>query len=394
MSASAIDVRELRETGLAALQAGNAAAARRQFQQIADAGQANASVWGALAMACQKLGDLPAMLAAIDKALALEQANLPALIMKGDYLQAAGNSRAATSFYGLAVTLAARAPNMPPSLAQMVRHAEAARDRINSDIERHLREKLGAQGYDENRSSARFSLSLDLLTGRKHRYSPRPRAYFYPDLPDTQFYPRSQFPWLTRVEAATDDICAELAGVLERQGAFTPYVQPAEGAPANLQHRLLDNLDWSAHFLWKDGAPVAENAANCPKTLAALADAPLARIPGRTPSILFSQLRPGAHIAPHTGFLNCRLICHLPLIVPPGCRLRVGNDEREWRKGEAWVFNDTIEHEARNTSDRSRIILIFDIWHPELTLEERELVADLMQAVDSYGATPAARWDA
>jgi predicted Zn-dependent protease len=102
MSASAINVRKLREAGLAALQAGNAAAARRQFQQIADAGQANAAIWGALAMACQKLGDMPAMLAAVDKAHALEQANLAALIMKGDYLQAAGNSRATTAFYGLA----------------------------------------------------------------------------------------------------------------------------------------------------------------------------------------------------------------------------------------------------------------------------------------------------
>ena len=48
---------------------------------------------------------------------------------------------------------------------------------------------------------------------------------------------------------------------------------------------------------------------------------------------------------------------HLPLVVPPGCRFRVGNSVREWVVGQAWVFDDTIEHEAHNTSDELRAIL-------------------------------------
>lgn len=394
MSAPPIDTRKLREAGLAALQSGDAIAARRHFEQIAAEGAANASVWGALAMACQNLGDLPAMRAAVDKALELDQTNLPALIMKGDYLQLTGDARTATSYFGLAVALAARAPELSPSLRQMVRHAESARDSINADIERHLRKCLDEQGYDQHRSSARFTHSLDLLTGRKHRHTQQPRAYFYPDLPELQFYPREQFPWLDAVECATDDIREELAQIAGEDGAFVPYIHGTGGGPANRKHSLLDSLDWSAFYLWKDGESVAANAARCPQTLAALADAPLARIRGRTPSILFSQLRPGAHIDPHTGFLNCRLICHLPLVVPPGCRLRVGNDLREWQQGKAWVFNDSIEHEAWNTSGETRIILIFDIWHPDLSVEERELVAGLMQAVDSFGGGPRTRWDA
>lgn len=147
---------------------------------------------------------------------------------------------------------------------------------------------------------------------------------------------------------------------------------------------MLNDASWSAFFLWKDGAPVPGNAERCPRTLAALADLPLCRIPGRTPSILFSRLTPGARIPPHTGFLNTRLICHLPLIVPPNCYLRVGNEQREWRAGKAWVFDDTIEHEAVNGSDRSRVVLIFDIWRPELTLDERSQVAALLAAIDSF----------
>jgi aspartyl/asparaginyl beta-hydroxylase (cupin superfamily) len=158
--------------------------------------------------------------------------------------------------------------------------------------------------------------------------------------------------------------------------------------------KLANNPDWSACFLWKNGEPVPENADACPKTLAALERAPLTRIPGRAPSILFSLLRPGVRIAPHTGFINARLICHLPLIVPPRCGFRVGNDVREWVKGKAWVFDDTIEHEAWNLSDETRVVLIFDVWRPELTDEERGLVAALIEAVDTYGGIAPAKWDA
>jgi aspartyl/asparaginyl beta-hydroxylase (cupin superfamily) len=88
------------------------------------------------------------------------------------------------------------------------------------------------------------------------------------------------------------------------------------------------------------------------------------------------MLKAGAHIAAHTGMFNTRLICHLPLIVPPDCRFRVGNEVREWQPGKLMIFNDTIEHEAWNDSAEDRVILIFDIWRPELSdREKHELTA-------------------
>jgi tetratricopeptide (TPR) repeat protein len=166
-----IDVPGLREAGLAALQSGDAAAAKRHLLQLADSGHATASTWGALAMACRDLGDMPAMISSVEKALELDQANLPALILKGDYLFASGNARAATAFYGLAVELARHMPTIAPSLGRMIRHAESARDRINADIERHLRSCLGRDGYDSSHSSARFTHALDILTGDHARYT-------------------------------------------------------------------------------------------------------------------------------------------------------------------------------------------------------------------------------
>jgi len=72
------------------------------------------------------------------------------------------------------------------------------------------------------------------------------------------------------------------------------------------------------------------------------------------------------------------------LIVPPGCGFRVGGETREWQVGRAWAFDDTIEHEAWNDSDIPRAILIFDIWHPELTLMERDLVREAMIAIADF----------
>jgi aspartyl/asparaginyl beta-hydroxylase (cupin superfamily) len=85
---------------------------------------------------------------------------------------------------------------------------------------------------------------------------------------------------------------------------------------------------------------------------------------------------------------NTRAIVHLPLLVPPGCGFRVGGEVREWREGTAFVFDDTIEHEAWNNSDKLRVVLLFDVWRPELSAEERALVTATIEAVDAYGKRP------
>ena len=74
---------------------------------------------------------------------------------------------------------------------------------------------------------------------------------------------------------------------------------------------------------------------------------------------------------------------HLPLVVPPGCAFRVGNETREWVEGRAWAFDDTIEHEAWNRSDRTRVVLLFEVWRPELSAAERDQVTRLFAAIDT-----------
>jgi len=350
------------------------------------------SAWVGLAFACHNLNDNAGKLAALDKALALDPRNLRALLLKADHHADAGDTRAAAVLYRSVVAAAPPISKLPPFMQGELRRAQSMSDRYNERYEKYLRNSLAAHELAEGRSSNRFSQSLDILFGKKKAYFQEPLAYFFPELPQIQFYDCAQFPWLGGVEAATDDIRGELQEVMQDQTKFTPYVEGRSERFLKNDGGMFNNPEWSAFFLWKNGEMVTENAARCPKTLAAFDGVPLTRIGGRAPSILFSLLRPGARIPPHTGFLNARLICHLPLIVPPNCNFRVGNDVRSWSEGKAWVFDDSIEHEAANGSDQIRVILIFDVWRPELTEDERRLVAAMMEAIDAYGDRPP-EWD-
>ena len=133
-----------------------------------------------------------------------------------------------------------------------------------------------------------------------------------------------------------------------------------------------------------NGTVIPELIARFPATFAALDAVPQCRISVRSPSILFSLLQPGAHIAPHYGMINARLICHLPLIVPGDGALTVGGEARQWEEGKLIIFDDSIEHEAINHADSDRVVLIFDVWRPELTEADRQGVAALFETVDAY----------
>jgi aspartate beta-hydroxylase len=118
-----------------------------------------------------------------------------------------------------------------------------------------------------------------------------------------------------------------------------------------------------------------------------LSAAPQVHVARRGPTAFFSILDAHTHIPAHTGVTNTRLTVHLPLIVPPGCTFRVGGETREWVADQAWVFDDTVEHEAWNRSDVPRAILIFDIWNPYLSEAERALMRIAIETVsDYYGA--------
>ena len=64
--------------------------------------------------------------------------------------------------------------------------------------------------------------------------------------------------------------------------------------------------------------------------------------------------------------------------MPDGdCAIRVGDDTRRWREGACLVFDDYFEHEAWNRTTEDRIVLIVDLWHPDLSADEVRLLEGL-----------------
>lgn len=366
-----------------ALREGQARQARDLYLRALEGGRTDTTVLYGVAAASRMLGDGAGMNAALDRLLAGEPRHVHALILKADHYASGGDTRSAAAFYQRALQVA------PPSgisaeLASELRRAQAMCAQYSQQYKEWLQSRLAADGFVPGQSSARFARSFDISLGEKQVYLQQPKNYYFPELPQIQFYARELFPWMDELEAATAAIRDELLEVMRGEGAFTPYVTGNANRPRKDQMGLLNNPAWSAFYLWKNGEVVEENAARCPATMRALRAAPLAVVPQRSPSILFSLLQPGAHIPPHHGLVNTRLICHLPLIVPGSCEFRVGNELHDWREGKAWAFDDTIEHEAWNRSAGTRVILLFDIWRPELTEEERGLVVSLFKAIDAY----------
>lgn len=378
MQLSDQEAERLVRDGADALRQGRPRDARELFERLTRTGRANAQIWLLLAAACRADDDLSGEESAVDKLLALEPRLLRAHLMKARCRENAADERGALSFYESALLLSS-AQTIPADLGAELGRAEAwvAEHRALAAGRREA--ALTALGHPRESRSARFQRSVEILAGERQIFLQQPTGYYFPELPQIQFYDTARFDWVPAIEAATGSIRAELQTLLSRgTEGFRPYLQHQPDRPRSDDNRLLDNVDWSALFLAENGKTADEYVARCPATWEAVQAAPLPRI-HNSPTVMFSLLRAGARIAPHTGTHNARLICHLPLIVPDGCGFRVGNEIRQWQEGKLLIFDDTIEHEAWNESAEDRVVLIFDIWRPELSEREREEVAALFR---------------
>lgn len=333
-------------------------------------------------------GALPQAIATLDQALAIDPYNFLALLSKGAVLEKLSGERAAARVYRHAIEIAPPDDKLPPHLAAPLARARAVVDGVDEELENFLRGQIGpltAAGGEL--AMNRLDEAIGVYAGRRKVYQQQPLLLHYPRLPALPFYPRDLFPWLRDLEAGTDAIRDELRAVLaSRMDDFAPYIAFPPNVPVNQWEELNHSERWSSLFLWKDGVRQDAVCESCPRTAALLESLPMAEQEGFAPVAMFSALQPHTRIPAHTGSTNVRLITHLPLILPGPARFRVGNDMREWRMGEAWVFDDTIEHEAWNDADETRVILIFDIWNPYLEPGERELVKVLMEARNQFYA--------
>ena len=372
-----------------AMAAGNMRGAQAMLLDALARDRSNLGLWLNLAVVRRQLQDFDGAFLALREALALDNRNFTALLMQASLLDRVGRATEAAVAYGIALAQAPPDAQLDPPTRQAVERARDVSSKHAAELGRFVRERIAGE---RDRLTAverrRVEAFIDTTLRVRRRYRQEPMEYAYPGLPDIEFYEREEFPWLAGFEAATPAIGRELASVLAQdEKGFAPYIQYEDHLPLEQWRELNKSPRWTAFHFYDKGREITEHCARAPETMAAVRRLPQAVVEKRSPTAMFSVLQPKTRIPPHTGIANFRLVVHLPLVLPPGCGFRVGGEQREWRMGEAWVFDDTIEHEAWNDSGEVRIIFICDIWSPRLSPEEREAIRSVIAATDAYRGT-------
>jgi aspartyl/asparaginyl beta-hydroxylase (cupin superfamily) len=378
MMARMTQAQTLEEQADRAAASGQYGVAKSLLEQAVNGGGSSAALWNKLSAMRKASGDLPGALAAIEQALAISPLDFSGLLARAVILDNLGAPGAGEA-YGHALAQLHPDEEIPGPWQAAVAHARKRNDEYRESLERYLEKTLPPDLNGAERTRAeRFITNRSRNTSHYHQ---EPCDFHYPGLPEIEFHDPEQFPGLRELEMATDAIRAEFNALVAAELAeVVPYIQYPERVPLRQWKELNHNPKWSAIHLLQNGLPVEANARHCPKTLETISHMEQPQVPGASPVAMFSLLAPRTRIPPHKGVANTRLVCHLPLIVPPNCGFRCGATTREWRVGEAFIFDDTIEHEAWNDSDELRVVLIIDLWPPALAPGDRRAVAAVVGA--------------
>lgn len=378
--------------GMRALNDGEFARSIDLLQHALQVDPDDAGAYKNLGLAQRAVGAYDAALAAFDAALSRKPEFPVALLNKGTVLEQLGKNNEAITCYLTALGQAEkigllRADDLPSGLRSLLQHAitvsQQARIDWISDILAPLRMQYGAAAL--TRVDQCLAQHFGKVPAGSSHPLQRPTFMTFPGIPARAWFERSEFPWLATLEARSGEIRAELLEVLRSDEGFRPFVDIDKAHPgAAYWEGVNQSPSWNAFFFYRDGERFEDNCQRCPITAAALDSIPINRVADHSPEAFFSVLKPGAHIPPHTGVANIRLVSHLPLIIPSDCGIRVGTETRGWKEGQCIVFDDTFEHEAWNRSDKTRVVLIFDIWNPYLSLPEREVMRAVIEGLSGF----------
>jgi aspartate beta-hydroxylase len=278
----------------------------------------------------------------------------------------------------------------PPWLHPAVRHAhEVAKAGQRVLFEEWLRPLRDRYGKGELRRVEKcIAMYLGLVPTEIADPRQQPSFLYFPDLPITPLFDRDMLPFADWYEAETEAIRDEMLRVLDAGDGIMPFHYDV---PEERRGKLLDGA-WDAYFFFEDGVRDDRHHDACPTTSGVLARLPLDHIREHGPEVCFSVMRPGTTIKPHRGVTNTRTVLHLGLEIPDACALDLcGIQEVHWERGRCFAFDDTYEHGAWNRSDRTRVVLLGDIWNPHLRDPERAAIADLIGVIGDHNRAVAPR---
>ncbi len=369
-----------------AMSTGNWRGAETLLQEAVTTDPASLAAWLNLAAVRRQLNNMDGAFAALRSALRIDGRNFHALLMSGSLLEKLNMGTEAAEAYGAAIAQAPPENQLDGLTQQALKRARAVRAQYTTQVGNFIRDQIaGSSAKCTAVERRRIDAFIGTTLRVRERYQQDPSHYYYPGLPSIEFYERSEFPWIEEFETATAAAQEEFVKIAQEDTpGFTPYVNYPDHAPLDQWRELNRSPRWNSLQFFHRGRPIEENQRRAPRTMAAVSKLPQPYTYESSPAAMFSILQPKTRIPPHTGVSNFRLVVHLPLIVPPNCWFRVGGETREWRVGEAWVFDDTIEHEAANDSDQVRTILICDIWSPRLSPEERQVITEVMESQSKF----------
>lgn len=388
LAAAPDDVEALTALGTSALRVGAAQRAKMLFTRAAMINPIDPVVHHNTGLACEALGDFESAAKSHAQAIRFKPGYAIARLHLGSLLQRAGDLPQAFAHLARALADAQkegrwlnRATTPQRLLALVENAARFVREHRRVMLFALLDPVAAEHGRD---SLKRVEHCLRIYLGEQAAVYPDPRQQptflFFPGLPAAPYFDRDALPWIEELESRTAEIRAELQQRLaEPEGSERVFTTEA----LEKQNLRGDNRapSWTGYYFHRHGEPRPINQRACPATAAALDRLPLARIEGHAPEVLFSVFTPGTHLLPHRGVTNTRCVGHLPLVVPENCAMNVGGELHRWKEGRVVVFDDTYDHEAWNRSGSTRVVLIFDLWNPHLTLPEREAVRRIVEVI-------------
>jgi len=385
------DVEALNVVAMGALRGGQSTRALLLLEHAARVDPTDGVTQNHLGTAREAAGDLPGARTAYENAVRLRPQLHLARLHLASLLEQLGEPQRAAWQYARAIkdaqqegrwlNAASTPPGLRPLVERAVRNVRMERRALLFNLIEPMAQQFGRDSIGRTEHCLRVYLKEEQPLYPDPRQ--QPTFLFFPGLPASAYLDLSLFPWIDEFQSHTAEILDELQSLLPlshgRERVFTTD---------ELERENLRGLDvapsWNGYYFYRHGERREENCARCPHTIAALDALPLARVRGHAPEVLFSVFTPGTHLTAHRGVTNTRLVAHLPLLVPEDCALSVGSEIHHWQEGRVVVFDDTYEHEAWNRSSRTRVVLIFDLWHPLLTDVERAAVAALVEGIGDY----------
>lgn len=367
--------------GMWQLERGAYAEAARTLGRLAELAPQDHRVRLPLATALEETGQPRAALEHARRALESNRDNYFPYLYLGSIFERLGDIERASFAYSTAARLGTEDetlvddPSVPDSARERARRGNALIDRFLRELHARAVAKVHAARPEadlERIAGARW-LRMHTVPVTPTNPVQGPKWFYVPLLDRTGWFEREEFEWVEALESRAPDILAEVTQRYRIDEDTVPYL--TSDSDDQEPDTLVNSTDWGACRFYNGFQRSEDTCRRFPVTATILDGLPLFRVEGNTLEAFYSVLRARAHITPHQSASNVRLTVHLPLVVPEHCTVTVQGEARQTEFGRCLIFDDTAMHEARNDSDEARIVLIFQIWHPDLREEEREVIA-------------------